>query len=79
MLLALDDPALILGRSRYPLLEPEEKYEKFGEVNNVIFPCGAVIRDDKLYVYYGGADRFIGVAIGNVGEIVNDLLTHGVY
>jgi len=26
----------------------------------VLFPCGAVVIDDVIYIYYGGADTVIG-------------------
>lgn len=62
LLLDLKNPEKVLARSRYPLFEPEEPYEKEGVVPNVVFPCGSVIKDGKLFIYYGGADRVIGVA-----------------
>jgi len=34
-------------------------YEKEGLVNNVVFPCGAVEINGKIFVYYGGADRVV--------------------
>jgi predicted GH43/DUF377 family glycosyl hydrolase len=61
-LLDLTDPTLVLYRTHDPLLEPEMPYEKNGIVQNVVFPCGAVLMKDQLYVYYGGADQFVGVA-----------------
>ena len=77
MLLDLADPKKVIGRSRYPLLEPEVMYEKIGDVNNVVFPCGAVVKDNRLLVYYGGADKVVGVAVGEVEEIVFGLLADG--
>lgn len=71
MLLKLDDPQVVIGRTKYPLFEPETDYEKYGEVNNVVFPCGAVIKNDQLFVYYGGADKVIGVATKNLNQILN--------
>ncbi len=62
MLLDLENPSYVLARSHYPILEPELPFEKDGNVNNVVFPCGAVVIDKKLFVYYGGADKYIGVA-----------------
>jgi predicted GH43/DUF377 family glycosyl hydrolase len=62
LLLDLKDPEKVLARSRYPLFEPEEPYEKEGIVPNVVFPCGSVIKDKKLFIYYGAADKVIGVA-----------------
>jgi predicted GH43/DUF377 family glycosyl hydrolase len=45
-----------------PLLTPEEDYEINGDVNNVLFPTGACILDNKLFVYYGAADKVCCVA-----------------
>ncbi len=75
MLLKLDDPKTILGKTRYPLLEPEMDYEKSGEVNNVVFPCGAIARGDEILVYYGGGDKVVGVARGNVIEIIDSMFS----
>jgi predicted GH43/DUF377 family glycosyl hydrolase len=62
VLLDRKDPTKILARSGYPLLEPEMPYEKEGIVPNVVFPCGAVLIGEKIYLYYGGGDKVIGVA-----------------
>jgi len=74
MLLKLDDPKIVLGRTKYPLLEPEMAYEKIGEVNNVVFPCGAVVKNGEIFVYYGGGDKVVGVAVGHLSEIINSLI-----
>ncbi|MDO8729125.1 MAG: hypothetical protein Q7K26_04540 [bacterium] len=62
VLLDLKDPTTVLSRSTDPIFEPEELYEKEGIVNNVVFPCGMVVRDGLLYIYYGGADKVVGIA-----------------
>lgn len=62
MLLDYDDPKKILARTDEPLLEPIEPYEIEGQVPNVVFPCGAIVKDGIIYLYYGGADSVIGVA-----------------
>ena len=62
LLLDLKDPAIVLSRSTDPIFEPVEQYEKVGIVNNVVFPCGAVLKGKTLYIYYGGADTVTGVA-----------------
>ena len=74
MLLDYDDPYKILGRSDEPIFEPEEPYEKEGEVPNVVFPCGSVILNDILYTYYGGADKVVGVAAIPVKSLLDYLL-----
>jgi len=62
VLLDLKNPAKILARTDYPVFEPETEYEKVGIVPNVVFPCGAVLIDKTIFMYYGGADKVIGVA-----------------
>ena len=56
------DPTEDLYRTHDRFLEPKMAYEKNGVVSNVVFPCGAVLIKDTLYVYYGGADTVVGVA-----------------
>ena len=62
ILLDLKDPTKVLARTDTPLMEPEMDYELYGDVNNVVFPCGAVVIKDEVYLYYGGADSVVGVA-----------------
>jgi predicted GH43/DUF377 family glycosyl hydrolase len=73
VLLDKNDPEKIIGRSALPILEPETTYEKVGEVNNVVFPCGTVIRDDTVFMYYGCADRRVGIATGSLKSILEGL------
>ena len=44
------------------MLEPMEDYEVDGFYPGVCFPCGKLVRDGKLWVYYGGADRYVALA-----------------
>ena len=76
ILLDLRDPGIVLARSTEPIFEPEEQYEKTGIVNNVVFPCGMVLKDGLLYIYYGGGDKVVGVATMELDIILNGLL-HG--
>jgi len=73
VLLDLTDPIKIIGRTSRPLLEPKMLYEREGLVPNVVFPCGAVDLGGKLFVYYGGADRVIGVATMEIKELLKVL------
>ncbi len=75
-LLDLKDPTIVLSRSTDPIFEPVEQYEKIGIVNNVVFPCGMTVQDGILYIYYGGADKVVGVATIELDIILNALL-HG--
>ena len=76
-LLDLKDPSKVIARRKVPILEPETPYELYGQVNNVVFPCGAVIIGEDLFVYYGGADSVIGVATMKVADLMNSLITWG--
>jgi beta-1,2-mannobiose phosphorylase / 1,2-beta-oligomannan phosphorylase len=64
-LLDRDDPSQVLNRPTTPILEPTEPWEREGEVPNVVFTCGTAERGDDYYVYYGGADRVVGLATAN--------------
>lgn len=57
-----NDPRKLLGRSDQPLFSPEKEWEKVGQVPNVVFLEGMVKRDKKFLFYYGGADKYVGVA-----------------
>ena len=75
MVLDLNDPSIILGRTRDFILEPEYTYEKEGFYNGCVFPTGNVIVGNTLYVYYGCADKYVGVATADVNELVDFILT----
>jgi predicted GH43/DUF377 family glycosyl hydrolase len=73
VLLDFKNPAKVLARLVYPILEPEAPYETEGQVPKVVFPCGNVILKDTLYVYYGGGDSAVGVATVNLRELLSVL------
>lgn len=73
-LLDLNDPSKVLGRTKRPILEPKEPYEKFGDVNNVVFPTGACIMDGKLFVYYGAADKVCCLATAELENLIDYIL-----
>ena len=72
----LDNPVVELARLPYPLFRPEFHWELKGEVNNVCFPTGAVIFDERLYIYYGAADERIACASIQLSELITELLSH---
>ena len=71
VLLDLKNPTKIISRTEQPIFEPETDYEKKGEVSNVVFPCGNVIIKDKVYIYYGGADKVVGVATIKINDLLS--------
>ena len=58
-LLDKEDPTKILARLPEPLFSPESDEELFGDVNSVVFPTAAIVKDGQLDVYYGAADSRI--------------------
>jgi beta-1,2-mannobiose phosphorylase / 1,2-beta-oligomannan phosphorylase len=58
-LLDHDDPTKVIGRLDHPLFSPGAFWEQKGDVDNVVFPTGTLIKDDILYIYYGAADKLI--------------------
>lgn len=70
-LLDLDDPRRVIARTAEPVMEPELEFELWGDVNNVVFPEGAVVIDGTLHVYYGAADRVIGLATASLTDILD--------
>jgi beta-1,2-mannobiose phosphorylase / 1,2-beta-oligomannan phosphorylase len=73
-LLDIDNPLKEIARLPHPLFKPEEEWELRGEVNNVCFPTGAIVIDDKLYIYYGAADEQIACATMSLTELLNELI-----
>ncbi|MCL4178186.1 MAG: glycosidase [Verrucomicrobia bacterium] len=62
VLLDLEDPGRVLHRTPDWLMQPETDYEIEGFYRGVCFPCGAVVREGTLFVYYGGGDKYCAVA-----------------
>jgi len=73
MLLDLKNPAKVLYRSDEPILGPTEEYENVGFKPGIAYPCGAVVKDNELLVYYGGADSVVCVATANLDTFLKEL------
>ena len=72
-LLDLDNPGKVIHRSDEWIFQPVEDYERFGDVDKVVFPCGWVEQDGQVRIYYGAADSSIALATANVGELLDFL------
>jgi beta-1,2-mannosidase len=57
-----NDPRKLLWRSDHPVFAPEKDWEKTGQVSNVVFVEGMVEGRNRFLFYYGGADKYVGVA-----------------
>ena len=72
LLLDLDDPSRVVGRSRTPLLAPEPG-ERDGYVPSVVYSCGAVLHDGLVWIPYGLNDGRIKVAYAPLDAVLADL------
>lgn len=72
MILALEDPSRVLYRTTNPILEPEEHYENDGKPG-IVYPCGAVVLKDELFVYYGGGDRVVCCATAQLEQFIKGI------
>lgn len=60
------DPTKVIARSEKPIFEPVHDWEKVGQVPNVVFVEGMVPDGNRWLFYYGGADKYVGVASATV-------------
>jgi len=74
VLLDLTNPKKVIARMSTPLLSPRMLYEEEGQVGNVVFPCNAVLRKNKIFLYYGGADSVVCVATISFKKLMKALL-----
>ena len=58
------DPSRLLARAEAPFLRPETAWQRVGQVPNVVFTEGMVQdkNKDQWWIYYGGADKYIGAS-----------------
>jgi predicted GH43/DUF377 family glycosyl hydrolase len=78
-LLDLDDPVKVIARSSEWVFQPERNYERSGDVDNVVFPCGWIEKDGLLHIYYGAADSCVALATAKVPELLDWLKHHPGY
>jgi predicted GH43/DUF377 family glycosyl hydrolase len=74
-----DTPEHCLLRGDTWVFGPEAPYERLGDVNTVVFPCGITVGadDDTIHMYYGGADSCIALATSSVRLLLDWLHTYG--
>jgi predicted GH43/DUF377 family glycosyl hydrolase len=69
----LDKPDLCLQRGDSWVFGPEAPYERGGDVNDVVFPCGQTIGadGDTIHLYYGAGDSCVAMATGSVRRLLS--------
>jgi predicted GH43/DUF377 family glycosyl hydrolase len=76
-LLDLENPARALRRSDQWVFAPETPYERQGDVNGVVFPCGWILDEPSgiIRLYYGGADTCLALATAQLSDVLDYLRT----
>jgi beta-1,4-mannooligosaccharide/beta-1,4-mannosyl-N-acetylglucosamine phosphorylase len=71
-ILDLAEPWRVRHRTQPYLLHPQEIYEQVGDVQNVVFPGGALCDGDtgRIAIYYGCADTCTGIAFTSVDRLI---------
>lgn len=75
-LLDRDDPTRIIGRLKDPLVTPAEQGAQ-GYVPNVVYSCGSLIHDDRLFLPYAVSDSFSRVAAIPLDALVREITDNG--
>jgi len=75
-LLDREDPRKVLARASEWVFAPETLYEQRGLVPNVVYTCGALLRGDEIWMYYGAADTVIGLARASAQQLVDFTYEH---
>jgi len=68
-LLDLENPTKVLRRSDEWVFGPQERYERDGDVDDVVFPCGWVKENDLVRLYYGAADTSVALATASIDDL----------
>jgi len=68
-LLDKEHPNLLLRRWPEWVFGPQESYEMRGDKPGVVFPTGMVIKDNRLFVYYGAADTAVALATAEINVL----------
>jgi predicted GH43/DUF377 family glycosyl hydrolase len=69
------NPLKVLRRSDEWVFGPKTSYEREGDVDDVVFPCGWTVRDGTVYMYYGAADSCIALATAKLKDLIDYVLT----
>jgi predicted GH43/DUF377 family glycosyl hydrolase len=54
---------------------PKATCERKGDADDVVFPCGWILKERDVYMYYGAADTCIALAAAKLSELVDFILS----
>jgi predicted GH43/DUF377 family glycosyl hydrolase len=70
-LLDRENPVRVLRRTDEWIFGPKARYEREGDVDDVVLPCGWTVRGDTVYMYYDAADSSIALATAKLSDMVD--------
>ena len=76
LLLDLKNPERVLYRAQHPILEPDKWYENDWKPG-IVYASGATVKNGKLFVYYGGGDKHIGIASIKLSDLTDSMKKNG--
>jgi len=76
-LLDINEPWKVLRRSDEWILGPSASYERIGDVGDVVFPCGAIVDQEKgnINLYYGAADTAVAAATAKLDDVIDYIMS----
>jgi predicted GH43/DUF377 family glycosyl hydrolase len=74
VMLDMENPTKVIRRSEEWIFGPKAHYEREGDVDDVVFPCGWIIKDEKVYMYYGAADSRLCLATADFNELLDYIM-----
>jgi len=69
--LDLEDPIQVHCRANVPILSPRERYERIGDIPNIIYTTGALVDHEDVHLFYGAADSCLCMGHATIEEIHN--------
>lgn len=72
-LLDRHQPWRVVARSRGWVFQAEAPYEVSGLAPSVIFPTGALVRGESLWMYYGAGDTCVCLAVAPLSALMHSL------
>jgi len=81
-ILDLDEPRTVICRTKNPIYIPSAPYELYGnerypvDVPAVVFPVGAIVQQNRIFIYAGAADKYIILLSCKLDKLINYLLEH---
>ena len=73
MLLDLEEPERVIADLPHGLLDPDD-VEREGYVPNVVYSCGGMVHDGRLWLPYGASDVRVGFACVSLDRLLNAMV-----